>query len=259
MKAKELEGFFRNISPHVFLRETCDGFKFGEPKIEIKAIGVTWMATNKVIKESIRRNINCIITHEPIFYCEDTDIKNLKVVWQEKAFKEKIRLLSDNNIVVYRAHDSWDTFKKYGILDSWAAVLGLNKVVAEDGYHKIYKIPKKPLKNIALEIKAKMKNQSIRVAGNLNKEVSKIGLGVGAWGTMFNLKSCMHMRADLFITGETTEWDVVRFAIDSGIAMIVVGHINSENFGMANMAEYLREHLDTPITFFDAGEIYSYL
>ena len=157
-------------------------------------------------------------------------------------------------------HVTWDTFDTYGILDSWAASLNFKKVLAFDDYHKIYEISPVSLAELGKQIKQRMKLKNVRIQGKRESVVRRVGLGVGAWGTLRNLKTCMKMGADVFVTGETCEWQVVRFAEDSGTAMIVVGHINSENFGIRNLAQFLKNHFpDLNIEFIDAEDPYEYL
>jgi len=270
MNGNDLHSFFQKLNPDLWLTETCDGFKFGDQTTEIKGTAVTWMATMSVIETAISHGHNFIVTHEPTFYnlfkilpfpCpKSRDRDQIEDFENDLVYRKKIDYLSRNNMVVYRLHDTWDTLDAYGILDSWATALSFNKMIAFDGHHKVYEISPIPLGELGKQIKRRMKLKCIRIVGKLESIARKIGLGVGAWGTIDNLKACMKMGADVFVTGETCEWQTVRFAEDCGIAMIVVGHINSENFGMRNLARFLRNafpHLN--VEFIDAEDPYHYL
>lgn len=257
MTGNDLHCFFQKLNPNLWLTKTCDGFKYGDPATEIKSIAVTWMATNQVIKAAISHGHNFILTHEPTFYNHWDRIEEFQ---DDFAYKKKIDYLSRNRIVVYRLHDTWDTFDTYGILDSLAVSLNFENVTAFDGHHKVYEIPSVPLAELAKRIKQRMKLKSIRIEGRFDAVVTKVGLGIGAWGGIKNLKACIKMGADVFVTGETFEWQAVRFAEDSGIAMIVVGHINSENFGVRNLAKFLKNRFpDLEVEFLDAKDPYEYL
>ncbi len=257
MNGNDLHSFLRKLNPDVWLAKTCDGFKYGDPTTEIKSIAVTWMATNQVIKTAISHGHNFIVTHEPTFYNHWDKIEGFQ---DDMAYKKKINYLSRKKMVVYRLHDTWDTFDTYGILDSWATSLNFKKVLAFDGYHKTYEISPVSLVELGKQIKQRMKLKNVRMQGKRESVIRRVGLGVGAWGTLRNLKACMKMGANVFVTGETCEWQVVRFAADSGTAMIVVGHINSENFGIRNLAQFLQNHFpDLNVEFLDAEDPYEYL
>lgn len=257
MNGHDLHSFFRKLNPDLWLTKTCDGFKYGDPATGIKGIAVSWMATISVIRRAFTHGHNFIITHEPTFYNHWDKTRGFRI---SAAYKRKIEYLSRSNMVIYRLHDTWDMFDTYGILDSWASSLDLKKVTAFDGYHKVYEIPSTELTQLARQIKRRMKLQSVRIVGRPQRIVTRVGLGVGAWGTIKNLKACMRMGADVFVTGETCEWQSVRFAEDSGICMIVVGHINSENFGIRSLARFLKHHFpDLKIEFLDANDPYRYL
>ena len=45
--------------------QTCDILISGEPDMEVKKIGCTFMATVDVIREAAAQGVNFLITHEP--------------------------------------------------------------------------------------------------------------------------------------------------------------------------------------------------
>ena len=186
MTGNDLHCFFQRLNPDLWLTKTCDGFKYGDPTTKIKSIAVTWMATIQVIETAISHGHNFILTHEPTFYNHWDRIDELQ---DDITYKKKIDYLSRNRIVVYRLHDTWDTFDTYGIVDSWAVSLNFENLTASDGRHKVYEIPPVPLVELAERIKQRMKLRSIRIEGKFDAVVTKIGLGIGAWGGMTNLKA----------------------------------------------------------------------
>jgi len=70
----------------------------------------------------------------------------------------------------------------------------------------------------------------------------------------------MKLGADVFVTGETVEWQTVRFALESGLGMVVVGHDNSEEFGMKAMADFLTQHFpDLGVEYIATADPYHHL
>ena len=73
------------------------------------------------------------------------------------------------------------------------------------------------------------------------------------------MKDLIEVNADVMITGETSEWSIVRYAEAAGLSMIVVGHTNSETAGMQNSAVLVRKHFPkTKVVFLDSGDPYGY-
>ena len=48
--------------------QTCDILISGEPDMEVKKIGCTFMATVDVIREAAAQGVNFLITHEPTWF-----------------------------------------------------------------------------------------------------------------------------------------------------------------------------------------------
>ncbi len=256
IKAKDIDKFSRRLAPEVWKTKTCDGYKTGNPETEVKGIVVTWMATMNVIERAIKENCNFIITHEPTFFNHWDQTEDFK---DDPAYLKKKKLIDENNIVIYRLHDSWDLYPKYGIHDSWAEQLGLSKRVAKSGKSTVFEITPISFEEFIKIVKQKMNHPSLKALGDPNKKITKIGLGVGAWGGINNLKDFMKLGIDLFITGETSEWQTVRYAQDSGICMIVVGHTRSETAGMQNCANFFKKsYPKLKVIFIDAGDPYIY-
>jgi putative NIF3 family GTP cyclohydrolase 1 type 2 len=194
------------------------------------------MAVPENIRRAHESGANLIITHEPTFFNHWDETAEFA---QDQACKDKVALLEETGMTVIRIHDVWDRFPEFGIHDSWARRLGLTDVVRSDARHTLFKVDTTPLGSFAGRVKERMGVEGVRFAGPCERPVTHVALGVGAWGGIGNLKMCMALGADVFITGETVEWETVRFALESGMAMIVVGHNNSEEFGMQAMADFL--------------------
>lgn len=246
VKASEVGQFFRDLTPEVYTRETCDGFKFGNQNKEVKKVAVTWMATMGVLREAVRRGCDMIITHEPTFYNhwdKTDDFTN------DPAYLLKKEFLEDNNLVVYRVHDGWDFYPEYGILDSLAQELDFKRIAGETRWIRVYVIPTINLEKLSEKVKDKLGIKGIRYVGDPDQEVTRVGIGVGSLGGLNNLMEAMQFGADCLICGETVEWWTARYAEDANIGLMPIGHSNSENPGMKGMAKFLKDKLPLEIEY----------
>ena len=256
-RAHDIDAFFTKLKPEVRQRRTCDGFKFGDPDVEVGGIATMWMATPENIRRAREGGCNLIITHEPTFYNHWDERED---VAGDQAYKDKVALLEDKGMTVIRIHDLWDRFPESGIHDSWAKRLGLSKAVRSDARHTLFEIEPTTLDAFARRVKGRMGVEGVRFAGRPGKTITYVTLGVGAWGGIGNLKACMELGADVFVTGERVEWQTVRFALESGLGMVVVGHNNSEEFGMSAMAHFLGRHFpDLLVTYIPTADPYHHL
>jgi hypothetical protein len=85
----------------------------------------------------------------------------------------------------------------------------------------------------------------------------------GNWGYVkreLGIQLLSRPDVDTLVTGETVEWEVVPYVQDmiaSGQkkALVLLGHVNSENGGMRYCAEWLRDFItEVPIGFIPAPE-----
>jgi putative NIF3 family GTP cyclohydrolase 1 type 2 len=234
--AREIDNFFLSLDPKVRERRSCDGFKFGPPDAAVTGIACMWMAVPENVRAAHKSGANLIVTHEPTFFNHWDETQEFV---QDQAYKDKVALLEETGMTVIRIHDVWDRFPEFGIHDSWARRIGLTDAVRSDARHTLFRVDPTPLARFVERVKERMGVAGVRFAGPPERVIEHVAMGVGAWGGIGNLKMCMALGAEVFITGETVEWQTVRFALESGMAMIVVGHNNSEEFGMQAMAEFL--------------------
>jgi putative NIF3 family GTP cyclohydrolase 1 type 2 len=237
--ARDIDDFFIGLDPKVRERRTCDGFKFGSADAAVSGIACMWMAVPENIGRAHESGANLIITHEPTFFNHWDETEEFA---QDQVYKDKVALLEKTGMTVIRIHDVWDRFPEFGIHDSWARRLGLTEAVRSDARHTLFRIDPTQLARFAQRVQERMGVGGVRFAGPPERLIKHVALGMGAWGGIGDLKMCMALGADVFITGETVEWQTVRFALESGMTMIVVGHNNSEEFGIQAMAGFLSQH-----------------
>src|SRR3990172_5573663 len=151
MKAAELKEHFQKIGTWVDWSRTVDRFILGDPDTEVKAIAVCWQPRTETLRLAVEKGCNVVVCHENLFYRHwDNDERILK----QPHVVAKKKFIEQSGLVVFRLHDMWDQMPKVGIVDSWAAHLGLGKEIESETFHKVYPSPKPTLGELAKHVAA---------------------------------------------------------------------------------------------------------
>ncbi len=234
--------------------ETVDTFKSGGESSEITGIATTFLATLDVLKQARAQGLNMVITHEPTFYNHFDKTEHLE---GDKVLAAKQKFIEDNNMVVWRFHDHWHQTQPDGIYEGMAAQLGWKRYQQDK---VLYTIPQTTLAALAAQLKELTKARTIRVLGDPDMQITKVGLKLGSPGTMPQIYTLQLDEVEVLVGGEGLEWETVEYvrdAISAGMnkALIFLGHATSEEPGMEYCAEWLKGFVDeVPIAFIPAGE-----
>ena len=239
MKIKEIEKFLKEKTGELGGEE---GFLFGNTKGELKGILVSWMATTEAIKKARKEDCNLMIVHEDPFFPPPSYAHNIAMekYLSHRVNRARTELLSQYRITVFRAHGSLD---RLCVLDDFWKVLGFPRPIIKEGFYRIFKIEPIKVKDLAKKVKKAMRLNSMRVTGDLDKKVSKIGLPWGGLGLSINaafISQMLEYGVDALIAGETDEYSMFAVA-DSNVALIETSHTISENPGLSHFAEMLKK------------------
>ena len=258
LTAREVIG---RIKSHVNLAwqdQTVDTFKAGDPDTPITGVAVTMMATFDVIQRAAAAGQNLVITHEPTFYGHQDDVTALERE-QDAVYKAKIDFINAHHMVVWRFHDFWHRRTPDGILT------GMVKALGWEPYQKpkepeIFSMPETTLQALAANIRKKLDARTLRVVGDPSMKVSKVSLAPGFGGFDTNRRLLQREDVQVEVIGEAHEWEIVEYAADAttakaGKALIVVGHIPSEQAGMDECARWLKTFVtEVPVAFVPAKQ-----
>ncbi len=248
------------IQQHVgvpWQKETVDTFKAGNPDTPVTGVAVTMMATMDVLERASAKGLNFVITHEPTFYAHlDTPegMSENDPVWAEKR-----EFIERHNMIVWRFHDHWHLRHPDGITQGTVHALGFAKYQSADDQSFLV-IPETTVKRLAEDIAEKLGSSVVRVVGNPDMKVTNVALSLGAAG--FERESHKLERDDVqvLLVGETREWETVEYVADAVTegkkkALIVIGHIPSEQAGMEECARWLKTFLSgVPVEFVSAKQ-----
>jgi putative NIF3 family GTP cyclohydrolase 1 type 2 len=238
-------------------KDTVDTFKAGNPDTVVTGVAVTMMATMNVLERASAKGLNFVITHEPTFYAHlDTPegIPESDPVWAEKrAFIEK------HGLVVWRFHDHWHMRKPDGIEAGVVRVLGWEKFQRPDNQY-LFVMPEITLKELAEQVSRKLDSSVVRVVGEPEMKITKLGLSPGAAGSQREIHALEQDDVQVLLVGETREWETVEYVADAvsegrNKALIVLGHVPSEQPGMEECARWLKGFVkNLPVEFVPAKQ-----
>jgi putative NIF3 family GTP cyclohydrolase 1 type 2 len=238
-------------------KDTVDTFKAGNPDTPVTGVAVTMMATMDVLQRASAKGLNFVITHEPTFYAHlDTPegVPESDPVWTEKrAFIEK------HGMVVWRFHDHWHMRRPDGIEAGNVHALGWEKFQQANNQY-LFVLPETTLKDLAKYVADKLGSSVVRVVGDSAMKVTKVGFSPGAAGSEREIRALEQDGVQVLMVGETREWETVEYAADAASqhrqkALIVIGHIPSEQSGMEECARWLQGFAKSvPIEFVPAKQ-----
>jgi putative NIF3 family GTP cyclohydrolase 1 type 2 len=237
---------------------TVDTFKAGNPDEPVTAVAVTMMATLDVLERAARSGSNLVITHEPTFY-NHLDSTGQLEKQNDAVLAAKQKFIHDHHLVIWRFHDHWHARKPDGILLGMTHALGWEKF-QNPSDPRLYTLPETTLNDLAESVKQKLNVRALRVVGDPQLKVTKTGFLPGAAGSERQIQMLERDDVEVLLIGETPEWETIEYVADAVTehkrkALIIIGHIPSEQAGMDECTRWLKTFItDVPVTFTPAAE-----
>jgi putative NIF3 family GTP cyclohydrolase 1 type 2 len=237
---------------------TVDTFKAGNADEPVTGIAVTMMATLDVLEQAARSGSNLVITHEPTFY-NHLDSTGPLEKQNDAVLAGKQKFIQDHHLVVWRFHDHWHARKPDGILLGMTHALGWEKF-QNSADQRLFTLPETTLNNLATSVRQKLNVRALRVVGDPQLKVTKAGFLPGAAGSARQIQMLGRDDVEVLLIGETPEWETVEYVADAVTehkrkALVIIGHIPSEQAGMEECTRWLKTFItDVPITFVPAAE-----
>ncbi|NOT63943.1 MAG: hypothetical protein HOP19_27330 [Acidobacteria bacterium] len=237
--------------------QTVDNLIAGTADTPVKGIATTMMATLDVVQRAAAAGKNMVITHESTFFSHQDRVDQFQ---QDATYKYKLDFLNQNNMAVLHFHDHWHGRKPAdGIAFGMRQALGWEKYLDAQNPRAL-NFPNVPLARLAKELESKLQIRTMRVIGDPKLVVKRAMASWGNCSLMPGVPFISPADVDLLIIGETHEWELVEYVQDmitSGQkkALIVLGHIVSEQAGMKYCADWLKGFInEVPIEFIAAAE-----
>jgi putative NIF3 family GTP cyclohydrolase 1 type 2 len=218
----------------------------------VTGIAVTMMATFDVLQRAAAGGANLVITHEPTFY-DHLDKLDVLEAEHDSVTAVKRDFIRAHHMVVVRMHDHWHRRHPEPMATALAHKLGWDHYRSADSEF-LYNLPETTLAELARAIRRRLPAPTIRVVGDPNLRVTKLVVVPGAAGFARH-RQALRQDVDVLVIGEAHEWETVEYVADAITAgqkkaLIILGHIPSEQDGMEEFARWLGTFVkEVPVTF----------
>jgi putative NIF3 family GTP cyclohydrolase 1 type 2 len=237
---------------------TVDTFKAGDPNTPVTGIAVTMMATFDVIERAAAAGKNLVITHEPTFYSHMDQTATLEKQ-NDAVYAQKAAFIRDHHMVVFRFHDHWHRRKPDGIQKGMTDALGWQSFQNANDPH-LFVLPETTLADLSASIKSKLGLVAMRVVGDPQMKLTKVGMMPGAGGSPRQIQMLESDNVEALVIGEVPEWETVEYVADAVTehkrkALLMLTHIPSEQAGMEECATWLKTFIsEVPVEFIPARQ-----
>lgn len=196
------------------------GLQFGSMDHEVKKAMIALDGSTPVVEDAIAQGVDLLITHHPFMF---NSLLNLNY---DNPLTKRICLVIKNELNVFAMHTNFDVAVE-GMNEILAEILGLENVKSDqneidnNAFLRYGIVAPMPLFEFANIVRTKFEEPCIRVVGDDNKIIKKVGI-IGGGGSFDLYKAALH-GCDVFITGEIKHNQALD-ALDLGIALIEVSH-----------------------------------
>ena len=235
---------------------TVDNVIGGDPSTTVKGIATTMMATLDVLRRAAAAGRNLVITHESTFFSHQDKIDDIA---NDATYRAKRDFITQNGLVVFHFHDHWHRRKPDGIALGMAREAGWDAHLVPNTERE-FEFADRTLVQLSRELRSRLRVRTMRVLGDPAMNVRRV---LASWGFVSLTPGLPYIArddVDALVVGETREWELVEYVQDqiaSGKkkALIVIGHVPSEQAGMKYCAEWLRSFVtEVPVDFVAADE-----
>lgn len=248
LKANDIIKFINTFAPEDSQEDWDNsGLQIGDINHTVNKILLTMDVTDKSIDYATENGYDMIISHHPFFF---DSIKKIDLA----SYKGKIiKKIIDRELIVYSAHTNLDKSNK-GINTALANKLGLKDIEPFTENNELSigihgELEDMSLENILNLISDKIVSKEfIRVYGNENIEIKRIGLIGGSGASMLN--QAIKQGANLLITGDVKHHDG-QYAYEENVVLIDISHYYSEYPGLELLKKELENVFDIDVGMYE--------
>jgi Uncharacterized conserved protein len=241
-------------------RETAiDQMLSGDPGAELRGVAVAMMATQEVLEAADRAGCNLVVTHEPVFFSHQN---NLSAVEGDAVYEAKLRFLKSRGISVFHLHDNVHLEGADLIALGMSRALDWESCRADDSRVE-FDMPGRSLGSILGELQAALGPAALRYIGDPDRVYGRV---LASWGFVMMpgaLRLFARSESAILVAGETHEWELAEYVRDARAlgfakALVIVGHLPSEEKGFLSVAELLRSACPgVPVVAIPTGDLFA--
>lgn len=237
--------------------DSVDTFKAGNPDALVRGVAVTMMPTLDVLQAAVEAGCNMVISHEPLFYNHGDDTENFERE-DDAVWKAKRDFLARHELILWRFHDLPHLQRPDAITSGMVEELGW-RAFQDPQNEQLFTLPPRTLQTLAQELRTALDAQTLRVVGDRDLEVSRVALSPGSPGFGAHRRLLQDNGVEALIIGEAPEWETIAYVWDAMAAgmrkaLVILGHIPSEQGGMKACAAWLDVLLPVPVAFLPTRE-----
>lgn len=245
MRREELSNYLDNYLRIDEFKDDCPNGLQVEGTAEVNKIYTAVSASVELFEIAEKNKADTIIVHHGlIWYFERPLYKG--------GYRERIRLLLENNINLYGFHLPLDAHEEIGNNAQLCRKLKVENMRPFGDIKGQYigmkgEISKKAKQNFFDEIKQIVDREPL-VFGYGPDQIEKVGVISG--GAQKYLNQAVSAGLDVYLTGEVSE-HIMHYAKEEKIHFVSAGHYATEKFGIIALGELLKTKFDVEITFID--------
>ena len=209
------------------------GLLVGSPGQEVTGVLFALDVTEAVMDEALVRGANLIVTHHPLMF------DPIRRVTDETYEGRLIRRLIREDLSLIACHTCLDRAEG-GINDALAECCALLDVTGE-GFVRVGTLPQPMPAGELKEYLAAARNTDVRLMGDPEITVSRLGMCSGAGGSEW--EEAAALGAEAFLSGEVKHHQALAMA-DAGIPCFECGHFATEQPGILALADALQSALN---------------
>src|SRR4051794_23434622 len=238
---------------------TVDQLIAGDESTRVQGIASVMMATQEVVERATAEGKNMIVTHETPFYLHQDKIEDIR---ENPVLQYKLNFIRQHDVAIFHFHDHWHMRHPDGIAEGMVRELGWEKYLDDPTDPKRLTFPGTPLAKFAKGLQDRLHARTMRVAGDPDLPVRRVQTSWGNISRQPGIDVISKPDVDLLICGETREWELVEFVRDAMTAgqkkaLIVVGHVLSEQGGMILCADWLKSFIsEVPVAYIPTPEAF---
>ena len=219
------------------------GLQVGNPESPATRVLVALDPASWVLREAQELGCQCVVTHHPLLFRPISSVRTDS--WPGSIIRQA--LLAGISIIA--AHTNLDAAPQgtnvqlkdllgldvIGPLDSEAVLCGDERYL---GIGLVGLLPREvTLESLAARLNGALGGTVVRITGDLRKQITRVAVCTGSGGSL--MEKVLASGAEVFITGDLKYHDA-RFAEESGLAVIDIGHFASEKLVLEPFGDFLR-------------------
>lgn len=219
---------------------------------DIKGVLFSLDLSFAAIEKAIASGCNLIITHHPAIYGKIADIRTDDILGEKliACIKNGISIIA-MHLNLDGANGGIDESLRDGICRAITAKADKEVVMHPlscGGYGRAYDVQNCTLQNFTLSIEKEFSSKRVLVYGDIHKNISRVASFCGAGVDEGAIAFAKAQGADVIVSSDFKH-HLIALALEKGVAVVILPHYASENYGFEKYYKKICQQLDMPCVF----------